>query len=100
MSDVDDAARKVTKRGFATMSVEARLELSSRGGRAVQASGNAYRFSSERAVEAGRKGGQAVSQDKEHMSRIGSKGGRAKRARVALEDVFSPVPKSESSGEK
>ncbi|AKC81503.1 stress-induced protein [Xanthomonas arboricola] len=100
MSDVDDAAKEVPKRGFATMSVEARLELASRGGRAAQASGNAHRFSSERAVEAGRKGGQAVSQDKEHMSRIGKKGGSAKHVRVALEDVFSPVPKSAPSGEE
>ncbi|WP_099207253.1 general stress protein [Xanthomonas citri] len=92
MSDANEIAKEVPKRGFATMSVEMRLELARRGGRAAQASGNAHRFSSERAIEAGRKGGQAVSQDKEHMARIGKKGGSAKHARVALEDVFSPVP--------
>nr|WP_039517255.1 stress-induced protein [Xanthomonas arboricola] len=93
MSDTDKTAKDSPKRGFATLSVEARLELARRGGRATQASGNGHRFSSERAVEAGRKGGRAISQDKEHMSRIGKKGGSAKHARTALDDVFSPIQK-------
>lgn len=49
--------KETPKRGFAALSVEARLELARRGGKAAQASGNAHRFSSEGAIEAGRKGG-------------------------------------------
>lgn len=89
--------KETPKRGFAALSVEARLELARRGGKAAQASGNAHRFSSEGAIEAGRKAGLAISQNKDHMSTIGRKGGKAMHAQVALEDVFSPI-ESEASG--
>jgi uncharacterized protein len=64
-------------RGFASMSPEEQRQIASVGGRASQASGNAHRFDSAEAREAGRKGGRVVSQNREHMSAIGSKGGRA-----------------------
>jgi len=38
------------------------------------------RFTREEAAEAGRKGGQVVSQDREHMARIGRKGGLVRKA--------------------
>lgn len=63
-------------RGFAAMDPERQREIASRGGKAAQKQGNAYEFSSEEAREAGRKGGLAVSQDREHMSRIGHIGRR------------------------
>lgn len=63
-------------RGFASMSPEKRREIASKGGRAAHAKGTAHEFTSEEAREAGRKGGQKVSQNREHMATIGAKGGR------------------------
>ncbi|TQU21122.1 stress-induced protein, partial [Xanthomonas perforans] len=56
-------------------------------GKAAHASGNAHEFTSDEAREAGRKGGQAVSRDRDHMSRIGSKGGRSKQAKPQEESA-------------
>jgi general stress protein YciG len=39
--------------------------------------GTAHEFNSEEAREAGRKGGEAVSRDREHMAEIGRKGGQS-----------------------
>ena len=64
-------------RGFAGMDEQRQREIASQGGRAAHESGHAHEFSSEEAREAGRKGGEAVSQDREHMSTIGQKGGEA-----------------------
>jgi len=47
------------KRGFAAMDPEKVREIAHRGGLAVHARGTAHRFTSEQAVEAGRKGGHA-----------------------------------------
>ncbi|RDS79179.1 hypothetical protein DWU98_19210 [Dyella monticola] len=52
-------------------------EIASQGGRAAHESGHAHEFTSEEAREAGRRGGEAVSQNREHMSAIGQKGGEA-----------------------
>jgi general stress protein YciG len=65
------------ERGFASMDEEKQREIASKGGRAAHEKGTAHEFTSEEAREAGRKGGQAVSQDREHMSEIGRKGGEA-----------------------
>ena len=64
-------------RGFAGMDEARQREIASQGGRAAHESGHAHEFSSEEAREAGRKGGEAVSQDRQHMSAIGQKGGEA-----------------------
>ncbi len=47
------------KRSFETMDPARLSEISSKGGKAVHAAGKAYRFTSEKAREAGRKGGFA-----------------------------------------
>jgi uncharacterized protein len=46
-------------RGFAGMDEERQREIASMGGKAAQEGGNAHRFNSEEAREAGRKGGKA-----------------------------------------
>jgi len=56
-------------RGFAGMEPDRQRAIASAGGRAAHASGNAHRFTSEEAREAGRKGGEA--------SRGGSRAGRS-----------------------
>jgi general stress protein YciG len=45
-------------------------EIASRGGRAAHAHGTAHKFSSDEARRAGRKGGEAVSGNREHMAAI------------------------------
>ena len=71
------------KRGFAAMSPEQQRLIASAGGKAAQASGNAHRYTSETAALAGRKGGAIISQNTEHMSRIGKKGGSTTKKRRA-----------------
>lgn len=66
-----------SKRGFASMDEEKQREIASKGGKAAHEKGNAHEFTPEEAREAGRKGGEAVSQDREHMSEIGRKGGES-----------------------
>jgi uncharacterized protein len=45
-------------RGFAKMTLEQRQSIASLGGKAAHANGNAYKFTSEAARIAGRKGGR------------------------------------------
>ena len=64
-------------RGFAGMDEARQREIASQGGRAAHESGHAHEFSSQEARIAGRKGGETVSQNRQHMSAIGQKGGEA-----------------------
>ena len=66
-----------SERGFASMDDEKQREIASKGGHAAHEKGTAHEFTSEEAREAGRKGGETVSRDREHMSEIGEKGGEA-----------------------
>jgi general stress protein YciG len=50
----------MSKRGFANTDPAVLSEIASKGGKAVHAAGKAYRFTSEKAREAGRKGGLAL----------------------------------------
>ncbi len=62
-------------RGFASMDEAKKREIASKGGRAAHKKGTAHEFTPEEARFAGRKGGEIVSRDREHMAEIGSKGG-------------------------
>lgn len=66
-----------SERGFASMSGDEVRRIASKGGKAAHAKGTAHEFTPEEAREAGRKGGQAVSRDRKHMSEIGERGGRS-----------------------
>lgn len=70
-------AKERQKRGFAAMSPEKQKSIASQGGKAAHAAGTAHEFTSEEAREAGKKGGESVSKDREHMAEIGRKGGQA-----------------------
>ena len=65
-----------SKRGFASMDEKKQREIASKGGKAAHKKGTAHKFSSEEAKEAGQKGGEAVSQDREHKVEIGRQGGK------------------------
>ena len=70
-----------SKRGFASMDATKQREIASKGGRAAHAKGTAHEFTSDEARVAGRKGGEAVSRDRAHMSAIGREGGHSRGAR-------------------
>lgn len=65
------------KRGFASMDPEKQKEIAREGGKAAHEEGKAHEFTPEDARKAGKKGGEEVSKDREHMSEIGKKGGRS-----------------------
>ena len=67
-----------SKRGFASMDAAKQREIASKGGRAAHAKGTAHEFTSDEARLAGRKGGEAVSRDRVHMSMIGREGGHSR----------------------
>lgn len=67
-----------SNRGFASMDVVKQREIARMGGKAAHASGNAHEFDSEEARQAGRKGGEVVSKDRDYMSEIGRKGGQSR----------------------
>jgi len=77
------ASSRRSNRGFASMDPSKQREIASKGGRAAHAKGTAHEFDSGEAREAGRKGGQAVSRNREHMAAIGRKGGEARGAKNA-----------------
>lgn len=59
------------------MDKEKQREIASKGGKAAHEKGTAHEFTPEEAREAGRKGGETVSKDRQHMAEIGRKGGEA-----------------------
>ncbi|EQM77178.1 general stress protein [Stenotrophomonas maltophilia] len=69
-----------SNRGFASMDQAKQRAIAAKGGRAAHASGNAHEFSRDEARAAGRKGGEAISRDRQHMAAIGREGGHARHA--------------------
>ena len=51
-------------------------EIARKGGRAAHEKGTAHEFTTDEARAAGRKGGERVSANRDHMSRIGRLGGK------------------------
>src|SRR5438046_2383702 len=83
-------------RGFASMDQSKQKEIASKGGRAAHAKGTAHEFDSGEARAAGRKGGMAVSRNREHMAMIGRRGGEARgqRARQGVLTSAGADPRS------
>lgn len=61
-------------------------EIAAKGGRSAHAKGSAHKWTPEEASKAGRRGGLAVSQNKDHMAKIGKKGGDARAKGWGLRD--------------
>jgi uncharacterized protein len=77
-----------SRRGFAAMNQEKQRSIASKGGRAAHQKGTAHQFTSEEARAAGRRGGEAVSRNRLHMSAIGRKGGEAvSRDRAHMSEI-------------
>jgi hypothetical protein len=81
------SSRSRSNRGFASMDRDKQKEIASKGGRAAHAKGTAHEFDSSEAREAGRKGGVAVSRNREHMAAIGRRGGEARGSSRARSTV-------------
>ena len=77
----ETSGRTELPRGFASMADERQREIARKGGRAAHAKGTAHEFTSDEARAAGQKGGQRVSANREHMSRIGRIGGKKSAGR-------------------
>jgi general stress protein YciG len=69
--------RKKPWKGFASIDPEKQKAIASKGGKAAHAMGRGHEFTPEEASAAGAKGGKEVAKDREHMARIGRKGGQA-----------------------
>jgi len=74
-----DHGDEATKRGFAGMDRETQRTIASQGGRAAHRQGTAHEFTPDEARVAGRKGGEVVSRNRQHMAEIGRKGGQNSR---------------------
>ncbi len=72
------------RRGFAAMSEDKQRAISSKGGKAAHVKGTAHQFSADEARRAGRLGGEAVSQNREHMAQIGARGGQVRGQNAQL----------------
>ncbi len=63
------------QRGFAAMDESKQRQIASKGGKAAHEKGTAHEFTPDEARSAGKKGGEAVSRNRQHMADIGRKGG-------------------------
>src|SRR6185312_1488781 len=82
-------------RGFASMDREKQREIARKGGRAAHEKGTAHEFTPDEARAAGRKGGERVSADRDHMSRIGRLGGKHSAGRRQTTRHAGPAPGTE-----
>lgn len=71
-------------RGFASMNRDRQREIARKGGKAAHEKGTAHEFTADEARAAGRKGGERVSANREHMSRIGRLGGKRSAGRRSM----------------
>lgn len=85
-------------RGFASMNTEKQREIARKGGRAAHEKGTAHEFTSDEARAAGRKGGESVSANREHMSRIGRLGGKTSAGRRAANADGQDSPNMSGNG--
>jgi hypothetical protein len=83
------------------MDPEKQREIARKGGRAAHAKGTAHEFTSDEARNAGRKGGETVSRNRQHMAEIGRRGGERRGAkRAALKEQPTDRAQVQSSGQE
>ena len=88
------AAKRSVKgsgRGFASMSTDKQREIARKGGQAAHARGTAHEFTADEARAAGKKGGERVSKNRDHMAEIGRLGGRRSAGRRAADAAAADV---------
>lgn len=72
-----------SKRGFAAMLPQKQREIARRGGQTAHQKGTAHEFTPEEARVAGRRGGKAVSSNRQYMAEIGRRGGQSSGRQTA-----------------
>ena len=72
-----------SKRGFAAMLPQKQREIARRGGQTAHKKGTAHEFTPEEARVAGRRGGKAVSSNRQYMAEIGRRGGQSSGRQAA-----------------
>jgi general stress protein YciG len=85
------------------MNAEKQREIARKGGRAAHEKGTAHEFTTDEARAAGRKGGERVSANRAHMSRIGRLGGKmsAGRRQVSASPAQeNAMPEEPGQGER
>lgn len=92
-TDIPDTIRSPQKeskklKGFAAMDAKKQREIASKGGKAAHAKGTAHEFDSEEARTAGRRGGHAISRNRDYMAEIGSRGGLSKASRHQMKKLM------------
>ncbi|MGG2102437.1 KGG domain-containing protein [Stenotrophomonas sp. NRRL B-14846] len=95
-----DQHHGTSHRGFASMDQDKQRAIAAKGGRAAHASGNAHEFSPAEARVAGRKGGEAISRNRQHMAAIGREGGHARHANARQQQqqhAAEPSPTTEEA---
>ncbi len=85
-------------RGFASMDQEKQREIARKGGKAAHAKGTAHEFTADEARAAGRKGGERVSSNREHMSRIGRIGGKSSASKRSTSPGDDRSPDDQGTG--
>ena len=80
------------------MDRERQREIARKGGRAAHQKGTAHEFTTDEARAAGRKGGERVSTDRAHMSRIGRLGGKHSAGRRQATRESSEPPEMAQAG--
>lgn len=78
------------RRGFAAMDRERQRQIASLGGRTAHQRGQAHEFTPEEARQAGRKGGESISRDRDYMADIGRRGGAARTLKQRKPAANSP----------
>ena len=70
------------------MDSDRQREIARTGGRAAHEKGKAHEFTPDEARQAGRKGGEKVSVNRQHMAEIGRRGGKssAERRRATAQE--------------
>jgi general stress protein YciG len=86
-----------SNRGFASMDPAKQREIASKGGRAAHEKGTAHEFDSSEARAAGRKGGEVVSRNREHMAEIGRRGGESRGANRSATQRGGGQPRREGN---
>jgi general stress protein YciG len=94
------APSNTRNRGFASMNAERQKEIARKGGKAAHEKGTAHEFTPDEARAAGRKGGERVSADRHHMSRIGRMGGKSSAGRRQTIRQTGAFPGSTSSNDE
>ena len=91
------SAKGNSNKGFASMDQARQREIASAGGKASHASGRGHEFTPEEAARAGKKGGQVVSRNRQHMVQIGRQGGQARSKQIQNENESLTAPNDETS---